>query len=190
MKLRDNEELLHELSPTPRILIIWLFTKVIWWSIGLGFVSFWLTGVIFGLLELGTETEADSHIGFMGILSASVFIVSLALSFVYAVLLRSTYRYFITSQRCVFVGGIIRYRERSVPYHKITDVELSINLIERILGMSSIRIFTPGTASSRSWGFWGSSQAPELCFEGLVDSETPSESINVLVRDSKDAIHT
>ena len=190
MKLRENEELLHELSPSPKVLIIWLFTKVIWWSMGLGFVSFWITGMTYSLLELGTKTESDAQLGLMGILSAGVFLVSLALSFFYAVILRSTYRYFITSQRCVFVGGIIRYRERSVPYHKITDVELSINIIERIIGMSSIRIFTPGTGSSRSWGFWGTSQAPELCFEGLLDSEAPSESINVLVRDSKDAIHT
>ncbi len=88
-------------------------------------------------------------------------------------------------------GGIIRYRERSIPYHKITDVELSKNIIERILGLSSIRIFTPGTASrSFNWGFFGGGQSPELNYEGLEESEDPTESINLQVRDSNDAIHT
>lgn len=190
VKLRESEELLHELGPSPRVLIIWIFTKVLLWSIGFGIVFFWIAAMTFGVLGVGEKIEADTAVGIMGYISASVFVVSLGLSFVYAVLLRRTYHYYITNQRCVFVGGILRYRERSVPYHKVTDVELSINIFERIFGMSSVRIFTPGTGSSRSWGPWGSSQAPELCFEGLTDSEEPSESINVMVRDSKDARHT
>ena len=87
------------------------------------------------------------------------------------------------------MGGIVRYRECSISYHKVTDVELSRNLLERVLGLSSIRIFTPGTSSSFSFGWFGGGQSPELKYEGLGSAEEPAESINVQVRDSKDAIN-
>lgn len=190
MKLREGEDILHSLKPSSRVLIIWFFTKVLWWSIGFGFFSFWVWAVGAGIIAANTDIQAEPDAATIGLYSAMTVVLSFASSFIYAIVLRGTYRYYITSQRCVFVGGIVRYRERSIPYHKITDVELSMNLIERAMGMSSIRIFTPGTSSSRAFGLWFSGHAPELSFEGLSDSEEPTESINLLVRDSKDAVHS
>lgn len=190
MKLRDSEEILHELRPNQKILIVWFFTKVIGWSLVSGFVAFWLSGMTMGLIGVFSEGQGTEAMKSMGLWSSAVFALAFISSFLYAYFLRGTFRYYITTQRCIFVGGILRYRERSIPYHKITDVELSRNILERILGISSIRIFTPGTSSSFSWGPFGSGQSPELKYEGLVESEEPTESINVQVRDSKDAIHT
>jgi len=190
MKLGENEEVLHELGPQNRIPVVWFFTKVLGWSLIGGFVAFWLTGMTLGLIGAVGEIETPRAFKSMGLWSAGVFATAFFLSTLYAYFLRGTFKYYITTQRCVFVGGILRYRERSIPYHKITDVELSRNILERILGISSIRIFTPGTSSNFSWGPFGGGQNPELKYEGLEESEEPTESINLLVRDSKDAIHT
>ena len=89
----------------------------------------------------------------------------------------------IPNQRCVFQGGILRRIIHSVPYHKITDVEMSQNIIERILGISSLKIFTPGTGSLQASPFKG--QRAELTFAGLSDNETPAASVNEILRKFK-----
>jgi len=155
-----------------------------------GFFSFWLLGMIIGITGSVDDSAANEVLISMGFWSAIAFAASFILSFTYAYFLRGTFKYYITNQRCIFVGGILRYRERSIPYHKITDVELSRNILEQLLGVSSIRIFTPGTSSSFSWGMFGAGQRPELKFEGLGNAEDATESINLHVRDSKDAVHT
>ncbi len=94
--------------------------------------------------------------------------------FIYCSYLRSTYKYYITNNRCVFCGGIIRRVKRSVPYHKITDVEMSQNIIERMIGISTLNIFTPGTGSIRGTG----GQKAEISFVGLKDNETPAVTIS------------
>ncbi len=105
MKLRESEEVLHELQPNQKILIIWFFTKVIWWSVIGGFVTFWLTGMIGAVVSIINETESPGPFSHMGLWSAVVFAAAFIASFFYAIFLRSTYRYYITTQRCVFVGG-------------------------------------------------------------------------------------
>ncbi len=80
--------------------------------------------------------------------------------------------YYVTNQRCVLHGGIWRKTVRSIPYHRITDVEASQNAIEQLLGISSLRIFTPGTGG----------QGAEISFEGLKDNQTPAASINEILR--------
>lgn len=190
MKLRENENVLHELHPKNRILTVWFFTKVLGWSVMGGLSVFWLIGMTITVAGGIGDVDAKETMNTMGFWSALVFVASFVLSCLYAYLLRGTFKYFVTNQRCIFVGGILRYRKRSIPYHKVTDVELSRNILEQLLGISSIRIFTPGTSSSFSFGMLGGGQRPELNFEGLENADEAAESINVLVRDSKDAVHT
>jgi len=90
----------------------------------------------------------------------------------YLALLRKTYVYTITNQRCVFRGGILWRRERSVPYHKVTDVEQSQIIFERLFGIGRVKIYTPGT---------GQMQA-EIVLVGLEDTETPAAAINEILR--------
>ena len=86
--------------------------------------------------------------------------------------------------RCVFIGGIIKRVERSVPYHKITDVERQQFIFERVLGFWSVKIFTPGTASSKKT-FFKQADA-EIDFDGLLESEIAADTINTFVRKVKD----
>lgn len=99
-------------------------------------------------------------------------------AFIYCVYLRRTYVYTITNRRCFFRGGILRRVQHSVPFHKITDVEMSQNILERMLGISSLGIYTPGTGSV---GPNSKCRTPEIAFVGLKDNETPAEIINKIL---------
>nr|MBC8379078.1 PH domain-containing protein [Planctomycetota bacterium] len=103
-------------------------------------------------------------------------------AFIYCYFLKRTYVYTITNRRCDFSGGILRHVRHSVPYHKITDVEMSQNIIERMLGISSLGIYTPGTGSMNSGG---SGRRPEIAYVGLKDNETPAEMINSILSNFK-----
>ena len=177
MKLQDGEQMLHELMPEKNILWIWLFAKAL--PVGLvgGGAGFGLVGVSGIIFNFGGESDF-SFIG--GIVGAIIFGLGfLLLAMVYCEFLRRTYVYYITNQRCVFHGGIIRRVERSVHYHKVTDVEMSQNIIERILGISTLNIFTPGTSSR---GSDSSFQKAEISFVGLKDNESPADTINGILR--------
>jgi uncharacterized membrane protein YdbT with pleckstrin-like domain len=94
---------------------------------------------------------------------------------IYLIYLRRTYRYIVTNRRCIFVGGILKRIERSVPYKKITDIQRSQNIIERMLGIWNVQVFTPGTASMQI----GQAKArAELNFDGLMNSEDMYAAIN------------
>ena len=60
---------------------------------------------------------------------------------------------------------------------------MSQNIVERILGISSLKIFTPGTGSMIFSPFGG--QRAEISFVGLKDNEAPSISINEILRKYK-----
>jgi uncharacterized membrane protein YdbT with pleckstrin-like domain len=179
MKLHDDERLLHELRPQGGLLVIWVFTK----CIPAAFAAAVLSGVLLGIfaaiitgVESGTPFQVGTGVTAAGILPLLV----LVLTFVYCVFLRRSYVYYITNQRCVFHGGILRRVERSVPYHKITDVEISQHIGERILRIARVQLFTPGTGSMMASPFGGQQRA-EISFIGLRDSETPADTINSIL---------
>jgi uncharacterized membrane protein YdbT with pleckstrin-like domain len=177
MKVQDGEEILHELVPEKNILWIWLFAKALPFGLVGGAVAFGLVGISGIVFNFGGESDF-SFIG--GIIGAIIFGLGfLLLALVYCEFLRRTYVYYITNQRCVFHGGIIRRVERSVHYHKVTDVEMSQHIIERILGISTLNIFTPGTSSR---GSDSSFQKAEISFVGLKDNERPTDTINGILR--------
>ena len=128
MKVQEGEEILHEVGPERAVLWIWLFAKALPAGLaggGVGFGMFGLAGLIFSF----------GGFSFIGGIAGAVIVGPgfLMLAMIYCEFLRRTYVYYITNQRCVFHGGIIRRIERSVHYHKVTDVEMSQNIIERIL---------------------------------------------------------
>ena len=177
MKVQEGEEILHELGPAKNILWIWLFSKALPIGLagaGVGFGMLGISGIIFSF-------GGQSEFSFIGGIAAAVILGPgfLMLAMIYCEFLRRTYVYYITNQRCVFHGGIIRRVERSVYYHKVTDVERSQNIIERILDISTLNIFTPGTSSRADNSPF---QKAEISFVGLKDNESPAESINGILR--------
>lgn len=179
MKLQDDERILHELRPQGGLLVIWFFTK----CIPAAFAAVVLSGVLFGVfaaIVAGVESGVSFPVG-AGVTAAWIFpFLVLVLTFLYYVFLLRSYVYYITNQRCVFHGGIFRRIERSVPYHKITDVEISQHIGERILRIARVHLFTPGTGSMVASPFGGQQRA-EISFIGLRDSETPADTINSIL---------
>lgn len=186
MKLMEDEEMLIEIRPESNLLIIWFFTRCL--SVGvlawvLGFFISTLIGIMYefaGEIELvssGSEFEGWSITAKLTIGSIAG-LLGMVTAFIYCVYLKRTYIYTITNRRCVFSGGILRRVRHSVPYHKITDVEMSQNIVERMLGISSLGIYTPGTGSMTSGG---GGRRPEIAYVGLKDNESPAEMINSIL---------
>ena len=180
MKLQDGEKVILEIRPSSKLLYIWMITQCLPRAFALGALSFGIR------MQFVVHELSSSHARFALeemfkrpiIFSACVAFVILGLLTIYYHFLRQTHVYVITDTRCIFKGGILRHIERSVPFHKITDVEQSQNILERFFGIGSLNLFTPGTSSMSPSGI----QKPEIKFEGLVDRETPAETINHIFR--------
>lgn len=183
MRLQQGENIIHELRPEPQVLAIWFFAKCVPTAFLGAFLSFWCFGVFGGIFAITRMSGAPWTIASGGTIALIVGPILLVVGLIYCIYLRGTYIYYVTNQRCIFHGGILRKVQRSVPYHKITDVEMSQNIVERILGISSLKIFTPGTASMRVSPFAG--QRAEIFFVGLADNETPATSINEILKKYK-----
>ncbi len=170
MRLQKGETLIQELRPEPAVLVVWLLDKCLIPAMVVGGFCAPIAVLLAGVVSAATFIA--------GFIAGTV--AGLLLALFYHAALRETYAYYITDRRCVFQGGILRRVERSVPYHKITDVERSQRLVERALGLSTLNIFTPGTSSMR--GSSRSVQQAEVSFVGLKDSETPAHTINGMLR--------
>ncbi|MEN8126391.1 MAG: PH domain-containing protein [Planctomycetota bacterium] len=178
MKLQESEEILLEVQPDKKLLVIWFFSRSIWLGLFGGGVGYGLSLAFTVIHEFRTDT--DHEFSFTALTVAVVIgFASLILAHIYFMYLRRTYVYTITNHRCIFRGGILHRVVHSVPYHKITDVEMSQYIIERILGISTLGIYTPGTGSMGSSGAGG--RRPEIAFVGLKDNETPAELINEML---------
>lgn len=174
MRRQEGERILHELRPERSILLVWFFSKCLPTAFTAAFLIFWFFG-FFGVVA-GLATDQIT----VGMIAAAIAApVALILSLMYIFYLRKTYLYYVTNMRCVFSGGILRRVERSVPYHKITDVEISATILDRLLGISSLRIFTPGSTGIRAWPFWG--ESAEIEFVGLKDSQSPAATVNEIL---------
>ncbi len=201
MKLDDGEKLELDIKPNKKILVVWFFTKTILYSIATMFFVFMVILSIstinltlaleaandLNITENNTSTEAikdelakkiedpfDIVAEYWGWVFALVGLASIIIQ-IYLIYLRKTYRYIITNRRCIFIGGILKKIERTVPYKKITDIQRSQNILERMLGIWNVQVFTPGTASMQV----GQAKAgAELNFDGLLNSEELYEAIN------------
>jgi len=201
MRLDDGETLELDLKPDAGLLVVWFFTKTITYSIATMFFVF--MGLFFintinltfeesaenkteivqkeasaEIIEDTNGKEIDHPFSIMvdyWTWALALVIVSSILIQIYLVYLRKTYRYIITNRRCIFVGGILKRIERTVPYKKITDIQRSQNILERILGIWNVQVFTPGTASMQ---VGQAKTRAELNFDGLLNSEDVYAAIN------------
>ena len=181
MKFSKEERIIHTLKPQTRLIVIWFFTKCVTHGFATAFFPafIWWGYATFSNLS---ERIFVQEYGFFVLMGVIMFVLGALLSYVYNRYLIASITYFVTDRRCVWKGGIVRKVEHTVSYHKITDVERSRNLLEQILGLSTINLFTPGTSSMRMGAGARSQAIPELRFEGLQKSEEASETINEQVR--------
>lgn len=201
MNLDDGENIIVEAKPDKQVLFVWFYSKTISYSMGTFLFIFMMLFFLntFNLLSAdnyqdqvtsvqqndntqnskqqpgnGPEHPFQTMIDYWEWALVSVCLIGLLIQ-IYMVYLRNTFHYIITDRRCIFVGGILRRTERSVPYKKITDIQRTQNILERILGLWNVQVFTPGTASMQV----GHMKArAELNFDGLKNSEELFKAIN------------
>lgn len=199
MRLDNGETIELDIKPDEKILAVWFFTKTITYSLATMFFVFMalffintinLTSedfkenkgeVIQGESSIETVEEPNEkeieHLFFVDYWPWALGLVVLVSMLIqlYLVYLRLSYRYIVTNRRVIFIGGILKRIERTVPYKKITDIQRSQNILERMLGIWNVQVFTPGTASVQM----GQAKAKaELNFDGLLNSEDVYEAIN------------
>lgn len=166
INLKHNEIIVREMHPDSSLLLLWIFTK----CLAVTFSIFW----IFFMVTVFSTSMSGGAMSGTELLMKSVENLALFVIIAYGVVimyhhyLRKTYVYYITNQRCVFQGGIIKKIRRSVSYDKITDVEISQNIVERLLGIARINIHTASMGNHKS----------EISFVGLKDAEIPLTDIN------------
>lgn len=167
INLQDKEKVLYKGWPQPAVLFFWFFKSllislVIFWFFGIfGFTIFIPLASVFGVFSLAV----------IGIYALG-FLFLFAIVFIYHIYLRKTYEYYATNQRVVFKGGLLYKRTRNVPYHKITDVEISQNIFEQILKIYTLRVHTAGMGGPMA----------EVRFIGLDD---PREAEKIISKELK-----
>ena len=170
MQLQDSETLLLELRPDRSVLKLWFITKCVPAGLVSAFFAFWALSFFGGVIF-------QSNLGFEygAIFAIPAAILGLIAATIYIRFLRNSYIYTVTNKRVNFQGGILRYADRSVLYERITNVEKSKNLLERILGLESIWVHTAG--------YSGANRRAEIVFEGLEDVGEVLTTINKMKQD-------
>jgi uncharacterized membrane protein YdbT with pleckstrin-like domain len=183
LTLSQGETILWTGAPSPAVLGMWLATKVLPFVVGSTFLVFWAMGLFGGMWAMSSGAGQNFNpFGVAGQVLPKVAPLAFLLACLYCWRLRKTYRYFITNQRAVFAGGLVVEKRRSVHYHKITDIEVSRNLLEQAFGLASLRIFTAGsTRGYASWP-WGGDRA-EITFPGLRDTDKAEGILNGRLKD-------
>ena len=148
---QEGEQVLFKDFPRKAILVFWFF-KALFTAV---FIPFFITPFIL----MTFDSLIDNYL----ILYLILFIPILIIALLYQISLVRSYTFYITNERVILEGGILLRKIKSVPYHKITDVSISQNIIERMLGISTLNVHTAGTGM----------QIPEIRFVGLGEPEAP-----------------
>lgn len=180
ISLNEGEQVLWEGRPDKGVLLPWCLTKLVGWMFMAVLLTFALVLMFAAIwMEIVQEQQGANPFPMTGVALQLVTPVALVVGIAYVWMLRRTYRYAITNHRCVLEGGVIIRRRRSVHYHKVTDVEVSQNPLERLLGLSSLKLYTAGTSSVGGFMPWGGTwERAEITFEGLRDPDEPERLIN------------
>jgi uncharacterized membrane protein YdbT with pleckstrin-like domain len=161
-----KERILYRGEPKKNIWIYWTLSS----GLGILFIAtfFLFIGVYF-FMTYRNYMDYNKVLGAFPL--TNILILFAVLLFIIIVIynyyLRKTYKYIITSKGVIFEGGIIYRFKKNVPFHKITNAEVTQGLIQRAFGFWDLHVHTAGTG-----GFLA-----EIVFSGLEKSEKPRDII-------------
>jgi uncharacterized membrane protein YdbT with pleckstrin-like domain len=178
MRLLPNETIILETRPSPRVALVWLFTKALPLGLISAVIAFMAWTIINAPQQRGGPSPYPISTGVLVV--ATVFVVTCLCAYAYNVFLARTFRYYVTSQRFIFAGGILRRITHAVEHRRVTDVQFSQNIVEQTLSLGSVNLSTPGTANPAPNA--KNRAMPELRLEGLPDGEVVFETISNCVR--------
>ena len=181
MHLLPGETVLLEAKPSANVSITWLFSKA------LPFALYATLALLASWVFFNSPPERGNPPPYSFSFGASVvlggFLVIWAITYAYCRKLAQSFEYTVTSQRFIFSGGIVRRVLHAVEHRRVTDVQLSQNPIEQLVKLSSVSLFTPGTASVRPNA--KNQPMPELRLEGLPNGEEVFSLVSACVQKAK-----
>jgi uncharacterized membrane protein YdbT with pleckstrin-like domain len=181
MQLLQGETVLLEAKPSTNVAITWLFSKALPIALYAGILLL-VSWIFFNSPpERGKPPPYSFSVGALFVVTG--FLVVWVIAYVYCRQLAQSFKYTITSQRFIFSGGIVRRVLYAVEHRRVTDVQLSQNPIEQLVRLSSVSLFTPGTASVRPNS--KNQPMPELRLEGLQNGEEAFALVSACVQKAK-----
>jgi uncharacterized membrane protein YdbT with pleckstrin-like domain len=183
MRLLPTETILLEVRPSRRVTSVWLLTKALPIALMAAVVTFFVWMIVNAPPQRGMPAPYPFSTGLLII--AVAFAVAWLCAHVYNMYLAHTYVYYLTSQRFIIEGGILRRTAHAVEHRRVTDVQYSQNIIEQIFTLGSVNLSTPGTANAGPNS--KSRSMPELRLEGLVDGEAVFEAVSNCIRTARGA---
>lgn len=136
--------------------------------IGLTFVIIvWIFYFLNLLINPNQKEGAD-----WGVLIVMGIILGLSIIFLllYNIFLNRSYQYIITNNRVKLIGGVFNKIAKEVPFSQITDINISQNILEKIMGIYELHIQTAGSQSFTEL-------EPKISFLALEDPNTPKKII-------------
>jgi uncharacterized membrane protein YdbT with pleckstrin-like domain len=174
MRLLSAETIILEARPSRRVTSVWLFTKALPIAFMTAVTTFIIWMIVNAPAQRGMPTAYPFSTGLLLVVGA--FVAAWLCAHVYNVYLARTYVYYLTSQRFIIEGGILRRTAHAVEHRRVTDVQLSQNAIEQMFALGSVNLSTPGTANVGSNS--KNRSMPELRLEGLTDGEAVFEAVS------------
>jgi len=148
------DSVLYESRPSIKVVFAWFIQSI--FILIIFFFFLWIS-----ILSTSILSGGIFGVDFLW-LAASL---SMAL-LIYLFIQWKTYQYKVASDGIYFSGGVLIHRQKFIPFYKVTDLEVSQNILERLLGISSLGFQTAGA---------GARNKPEITFAGLVDAQGPME---------------
>ncbi|MFC7041658.1 PH domain-containing protein [Halonotius sp. GCM10025705] len=99
------------------------------------------------LVVLGS---VGTGVGFGGALVAAGIGGAIALALAYEFAYYQRYQYTFTDDTFDIESGVLNRREREIPYGRVQNVDISRNVIQRLLGLSAINLETAGGGSTEA----------------------------------------
>jgi putative membrane protein len=127
----------------------WFVQQAIFWLVG----SVIISGVIALMLTVPGKNGSPSIMDQFSLTSGSLwtvffvaFVIIYALILIYSALWRSTYSFSFLPDYIVTKKGVIAKTENHLPYRAVQDVSVSQGIIERMLGIATVKIENAATA--------------------------------------------
>lgn len=137
-------------------------------SIGFTFlIALW----IFGFFYLLINTKVRESAGWSGLVGMGIVLALVLIPFViYNIFLRKSYQYTITTNGVKITAGIFRKVTNYVQFSRITDINISQNILEKIMRIYELHIQTGGLQPFIK-------PKPEISFLAIEDPNTPKNLI-------------
>ena len=170
--LQKGEKVVKEIKPLPRLK--WYFFLSGGHILTLLIFSFVFLYVLYGLIS----TALFETLGVF--LTSILFVVGIFVAkLIYSYLRYRQEYYWITNKRIIAKRGLLGYRITSIPFERISDITISRNFLERLLGLGSLHI--QSLAGQFSYSLFGS----EASLLAIPDPEKTQELILELIKQKR-----